>query len=180
MKTKDLTLCALMLALLAVFSQFAIPIGPIAITLQTFVVYLIGSLLTPRNAFITTLSYLILGLAGLPVFAGFKGGLQAILLPSFGFILAWIPATTIQAWFLAKTDSIVWSNVLNYILTYSIGLVYMGFIMSSGLENFMAISDILWIGLLPFIPGDIIKIVIATLIIKKLRDYRQKKSRPSL
>jgi len=169
-----------MLALLAIFSQFVIPIGPIAITLQTFIVYLIGSLLTPKNAFITTLSYLILGLVGVPVFAGFNGGFQSLLLPSFGFILSWIPAATLQAWFLNKsqtagTKTIVLSNIFNYVITYIGGLTYMSLMMSGGMGNFMELSEILWIGLLPFIPGDILKIFVATLFTKRLRGYIQKK-----
>jgi len=180
LKTRDLTLCAMMVALLAIFSQFVIPIGPVAITLQTFIVYLIGSLLTPKNAFITTLSYLILGLVGVPVFAGFNGGFQSLLLPSFGFILSWIPATTVQAWFLDKsqtvgTKKVVLSNLLNYVITYIGGLAYMSFIISGGTGSVMGFSEILWIGLLPFLPGDILKIFVATLFTKRLRGYIQNK-----
>ncbi|RFP39282.1 hypothetical protein DDJ69_32005, partial [Klebsiella oxytoca] len=79
MKAKDITLVGLLVAILIVCSQIAIPIGPVPITLQTFAVMLIGMIVKPKHAFYTTLLYLIIGVFGLPVFAGGLGGLQAVL-----------------------------------------------------------------------------------------------------
>lgn len=171
-----MTLSALMIALLAIFAQFSIPIGPVAVTLQTFVVFLIGALLTPKNAFLTTVLYLVLGLLGAPVFANFNGGLHSFLLPSFGFALSWVPATTLQALYLKRieevtTKQLVFSFIINFLMTYLIGLAYMAMIINVNTGNLMNIAEILWIGFLPFIPGDIMKIFVATLLVKRLRNY---------
>lgn len=176
MKTRNLTICAMMLALLIVFSQFNIPIGPVAITLQTFIIFLIGSLLSPRDAFITTSAYLLLGVMGVPIFTGFNGGLHSFMLPTFGFILSWIPAATLQAFYLEKlevvdTRHIISSMIINFVITYVIGLVYMAIVLSAGTGSIMKITEILWIGLIPFIPGDLLKIIVATMFAKRLRVY---------
>ena len=60
MKTRDITLMAVMLALLIICSQISIPMWPVAITLQTFAVLLIGMLLKPQEALIVTTFYMIL------------------------------------------------------------------------------------------------------------------------
>lgn len=104
MKAKDLTLTAILLALLIVLSQLSVPIGPIPITLQTLAVLFIGYFLSPRSTVIATFTYLVGGLVGLPIFSNFQGGLQSVLLPSFGFILSFIPAAFFQALYLRKKD----------------------------------------------------------------------------
>jgi biotin transport system substrate-specific component len=70
-------------------SSFLI-IGGVPITLQTFFAILAGLLLGKRNGAIAMLVYALIGLAGLPVFAGFSGGFDTILSPTFGFIVSFI------------------------------------------------------------------------------------------
>ncbi|MGB5946431.1 biotin transporter BioY, partial [Paenisporosarcina sp.] len=65
-------------------------IGGVPITLQTFFAILAGLLLGKRNGAIAMLVYALIGLAGLPVFANFSGGLDTIISPTFGFILSFI------------------------------------------------------------------------------------------
>lgn len=175
MKTKNITLIALLIALLSIFAQFSIPIGPVPITLQTFIVLLIGALLPPKDAFLTTTLYLIIGLFGLPVFAGFQGGPHAFLLPTFGFILSWIPATTFQALYLRKSmqtsKNYIISFIINYLVTYIIGLSYMSVILHNVMEMQLAIIDVLWIGFIPFIFGDFLKMSSALILVKRLKKY---------
>ena len=102
MKTKDLTLTAMATALLIVCSQFSIPIGTVPITLQTLVVLLIAFNLKPLHAVLATSLYAIMGLIGLPVFAGWSGGFSSLTTPSFGFIISFIVASFVASTYLSK------------------------------------------------------------------------------
>ena len=180
MKTKDMTLIAIMIGMLIICSQLAIPIGPIPITLQTLAVLMIGYLLTPKNAVLTIILYLLLGLIGFPIFANFSGGLQAILLPSFGFALAFIPATYLQTRYLknhniSQVKNLMIAGLINTAITYLIGLTYMAFILNIYLNSSLNFMGILWIGFIPFVPGDIIKVVLAILLAKRLLPIIYKK-----
>ncbi len=181
MKAKDITLTAILLALLIVLSQLAVPIGPVPITLQTLAVLLIGYFLSPRNATIATFAYLIGGLAGLPIFSGFQGGLQTVLLPSFGFILAFIPAAALQASYLnkytaTKMKHLVVSGMLNFSVTYMIGLAYMAFILNVYMGSHLTLTGILMAGFIPFIPGDLLKLAIGILLAKRLLPILEQKT----
>lgn len=176
MKTSDLTRVALLLSLLIISAQFSIPIGPIAISLQTFVVLIIGLILSTRQAVLTTVLYLVVGLIGLPVFTQAMGGPHSIILPSFGFILSFTPAV----WGMSKVrnmnsthqvNNYVIAVLLGNLIIYLVGIAYMAFILIVYLGNEMSFWKILSIGMLPFIPGDIIKSVLAISMAKRLNRY---------
>ncbi|MDR1062261.1 MAG: biotin transporter BioY [Clostridiales bacterium] len=82
-------------AVMAVLSQLSIPlpITPVPLTMSLFAVCLIATVLAPRLAVLSQAVYLLLGAAGLPVFAGFKGGVAALLGPTGGFLMAYVPMT---------------------------------------------------------------------------------------
>ena len=84
MKVRNMALCALFAALLAVCAWLAIPVGDTAFTMQTFGVLLTLGLLGGRWGSVSILLYLLLGLVGLPVFSGFQGGFGVLLgVPNF-------------------------------------------------------------------------------------------------
>ncbi len=176
MKTTDLTRIALMLALLVVSAQFSIPIGPIAISLQTLVVLIIGLVLPTKQAVLTTSLYVVIGLIGLPVFAQGMGGPQSVLLPSFGFILSFTPAV----WAMSKIRKMkpiagihpsIFALIVGNVIIYALGLLYMTFILTFYVGQDLNFGQILSIGMLPFIPGDIIKSIVAMSISKRLNAY---------
>lgn len=175
MKTKDMTRIAILIGLLIICSQLALPIGPVPITLQTLGALMIGYLLSPKNAVITTGLYLLMGLIGFPIFSNFIGGPQAILLPSFGFALAFLPATYLQAKYLEKYSNLWLAGCINVVITYLIGLGYMGFILNVYLGSGLDFMGLLFIGFIPFIPGDITKIVVAVVLAKRLFPIISKK-----
>jgi biotin transport system substrate-specific component len=83
-------------AVMAVLSQLSIPLPtPVPLTMSLFAVFLIATALAPRLAVLAQAAYLMLGAAGLPVFAGFKGGIAALLGPTGGFLMAYVPMTLI-------------------------------------------------------------------------------------
>ena len=81
-----MVLCSLLAALTAICAWIAIPLPGISFTMQTFAVLLTLGLLGGRWGSISILLYLLLGIVGLPVFSGFRGGAAALLDPTGGFI----------------------------------------------------------------------------------------------
>lgn len=95
---RDLALIAVFAALIAALSiTVAIPFpgSPVPVTLQTLGIMLAPSLLGWKRGSLAVATFIALGLAGLPLFAGGKGGLSALALPSSGFIVSWIPAALV-------------------------------------------------------------------------------------
>ncbi|KGP71773.1 biotin transporter BioY [Pontibacillus yanchengensis] len=91
----DLTMGSLFVAMMAVGANITsiapfMVIGGVPITLQTFFAILAGLLLGSRLGAFSMLTYMLLGLAGAPIFAQFKGGAAALLTPTFGFIVSFI------------------------------------------------------------------------------------------
>ena len=74
MKTKDLTLIAVMAALICVAGPLSVAVGPIPISLCSFAVYLAGAILGWKRGALAVIVYLLIGLTGVPVFSGFSGG----------------------------------------------------------------------------------------------------------
>lgn len=92
MSTRNIILCGLFSALMAVGANVApfLTIGGVPITLQLLFAIMAGGLLGSRLGAISMATYLFIGLAGAPVFAGFKGGIGSVLSPTFGFIISFI------------------------------------------------------------------------------------------
>ena len=89
MKTRDLTGCALSAALIAICSWISIP-AALPFTMQTFAIFLTAGIFGGKKAFLSMLLYLLLGMIGLPVFAGFKGGIGVILGTTGGYIFGFL------------------------------------------------------------------------------------------
>ncbi|MDR0500675.1 MAG: biotin transporter BioY [Coriobacteriales bacterium] len=94
-KTQSVVLCGLCIALLAVGAFISVPLGPVPFTLQTMMLVIILNILSPREGVIATGGYLLLGAIGLPLGAGFKGGLAWILGPTGGFLLGFLLAAIV-------------------------------------------------------------------------------------
>ncbi|MBO6308102.1 MAG: biotin transporter BioY, partial [Oribacterium sp.] len=86
---------ALMAAVLCISAPFAINIGPIPISLATFVIYISIFVLGVKSAAISTFLYLVLGMIGLPVFSEFQGGIGKLLGPTGGYLIGYIPMVLI-------------------------------------------------------------------------------------
>ena len=88
---REITYVSLSVAIMAVLSQIAIPIGAVPLTVQTFVIALIGYFLGAKNGVVAVAVYILLGLVGVPVFASFQGGFQVLIGYTGGFILGYLP-----------------------------------------------------------------------------------------
>lgn len=100
---KRIILAAMFAAVIAVLSQFAIPIGPIPMTMQTFAIGLVVTLLGTRTGTYAVCVYLLLGLIGLPVFAGGAAGVGVLFGPTGGYLIGFIFTALATGFIIEKT-----------------------------------------------------------------------------
>lgn len=172
LSTKEITLVSLFTALTAVGAFLSIPIGEVPITLQTLFVILSGLILGPKLAALSQIVYLVLGLIGLPIFTGFTGGIQSVMKPSFGFIIGFIFAAYIVgkiADFGEEISSIkIWiASLAGTIVVYLFGLPYMYYILNMVMAKGLSFNAIMNMGCILFLPGDILKLIVASLVATK-------------
>lgn len=89
-KTGNLIVTALMAATLGVLSQIILPVGPVPFSMATFALVFIGAMLPPAQAAASVGVYLLLGAVGLPVFAGFRGGLPILVSSTGGYLTGYV------------------------------------------------------------------------------------------
>lgn len=172
MKTKDISISALCLALLVLCAKITIPFGFIPITLQTLAVFLCGLLLERKQILLCFSAYLLAGLCGLPVFAN-GGGPAYLLQPSFGFLLSfplaalWI--STLRSQFQDSLAKMMLISLSALILIYSIGAIYMFFIFHQVLLLDKGFIEVLQLGVLPFILNDAASALLACLVAQRLQ-----------
>ncbi|MBE6013634.1 MAG: biotin transporter BioY [Lachnospiraceae bacterium] len=181
-KLRVLTRSALMASIFIIFAQirFPLPFTPVPITLQTLGIILCASLLRPKESLYPVILYILMGAIGLPVFAGGNSGPAYLLGPTGGFIISWIPSVFIMSFITEKalTSKYASKNIYAYIIyllsiviftlmVYFIGIIW--FMASTGSNLMASISACM----LPFIPGDIIKGLIALIAFPYIRNIRQ-------
>lgn len=151
-------LTALFTALIAAGTFIKIPMIPVSMTLQTLFVFLTGLLLPPGHAFLSVLVFIILGLIGLPIFTS-GGGIGALLSPTGGFILGFAVAAFTGAMMARRKHGSFMYNILVCLvmeaLTYLIGLPWLKIYLSTSW------AKALTVGLVPFLIGDAVKILVA-------------------
>ncbi|MCB2292202.1 biotin transporter BioY [Clostridium algoriphilum] len=171
LSTRDLIITALFTALTAVGGIISIPLGPVPITLQSLFVILSGLILGAKLGALSQITYVILGLIGLPVLAGGSGGLGSVVSPTFGFLMGYIVAAYVIGKLTEKNKSlskIIYSVILGSLGIYVIGVPYFYFIFTNYLGKSINFYAALKFACLPFIPGDVIKAIIAIILAKKL------------
>jgi biotin transport system substrate-specific component len=165
---------SLMAALTAAGAYIAIPIGPVPIVLQNLFVMLAGLLLGRRWGLISVSVYLVAGAVGLPVFAEGTGGLGKFIGPTGGYLVGFAAAAFLIGAISEKGRGKVVVDVLAMIagslVIYLFGVAWLKVVTGMGLAK--AVS----IGMLPFLPGDAVKIVAALPIAKTLRPIITEKS----
>ena len=161
---RDLTKMALCIAFCCVsaFISFPLPFTPGLVTALTIALTVTALVLPPKLTFITVASYVFLGAVGLPVFPGGTGGLGRILGPTGGFYLGWPFVCWIES--LIKGRDICFRRYAAVAVLAGVPLTYVG-----GLISMMLVMQVdLWQGLImavfPFIPGDIMKALLAAFI----------------
>ena len=161
LSTKEICFIGLFTALTAAMAQISIPMPlGVPMTMQTFAISIAGMILGARNGFMSILIYVLLGAAGVPVFANFSGGLGIVLGPTGGFILTF----PIMAWMIGLGAQK--RNKLSVILGLSAGTIfnYIGGILMFSLVTGKDLPTSFAACVLPFIPTAVIKAAAAGLI----------------
>ena len=167
---RDLVLTALFAALVAVGAFIRIPAGDLSFTMQLFFVFLSGILLGPKYGALCVVVYLLLGLCGVPVFTS-GGGIGSLLSPSFGFIIGFILTALITGLIAGKSSSLprlILGCVLGNLAAYVIGIPYMMLILNVYMGKAMGLWALILAYMLPYLPFDALKIVLAVIIAKPL------------
>ena len=168
---KEAALAALFAALTAVGAQIRIPFPLVPLTLQTPFVLAAGLLLGPRGGTLSMTLYLLMGLFGLPVFAG-AGGPQVILMPTFGFLLGFIACAGVAGWIAQGGEGGFPSlgRTLAACLGGTGALYLLGLLGLYGNLNLVAGKAVSWgqviqMGMVPFLLGDGLKILGTSLLV---------------
>ena len=164
-KTFALILCALFAALSAILSQIMIPIGPVPVTFTHVSIFIAAGLLGVKYGTLSQVVFVLLGAMGVPVFAGFTGGMGIVVGPTGGFIIGYIGCAFVTALIISRfgtsIKALIPAMCAGWVVTYSMGIPWL--MHYTGL-NFTAAA----LSCVPFIPGDLVKTVLSVIIVNRL------------
>lgn len=161
-KAYQMVSIALMAALLCILGPLSIPIGLIPIAFTNLAIYISLYVLGGKKGTLSTIIYLLVGLAGLPVFSGFSGGPAKLLGPTGGYLIGYIFMALIAGYFIDhsynKKSLAILGMIIGTGILYIIGTLWLAY------QANITISAALAAGVIPFIPGDLAKILISAYI----------------
>jgi biotin transport system substrate-specific component len=168
LSVKGMVYASLFGALTAVGAFIIIPLPLVPITAQTFFLNTAAILLGGPLAAASQLIYVLLGIVGIPVFAGGKAGIGVLFGPTGGYLLGYIVAAFVTGVIAGAKKS---AGIFWYIFAMFIGMIIIYCVGSAQLALVakLSFSKTIAVGVLPFIPGDIIKILLAAVISTRLR-----------
>ena len=151
--------------LIALSAQIAVPLpfSPVPVTGQTLAVLLVGALLGSRRGSLAVLVYIAQGMAGLPVFAGGAAGPARLLGPTGGYLVGFVAAAYLvgllaeRGWD-RRVSTTAAAMALGNVVIYAVGALWLAVFVAGLVPALTA-------GVMPFIPGDLVKIAIAALLL---------------
>ncbi|MBQ2800306.1 MAG: biotin transporter BioY [Lachnospiraceae bacterium] len=169
-KTLDMVYVAMCAVMIAVCSWISIPML-VPVTLQTFGVFLTVGVLGGKRGSLAVLTYLLLGTVGIPVFSGFTGGIGSLLGSTGGYIIGFLFAALVM-WgmeqFLGKKRWVlILSMVLGLLVCYVFGTIWFIVVYTNNTGEVAVWTALGWC-VFPYIIPDILKIVVALTVCKKL------------
>ena len=157
--TKALALIAVMTAVTCVLAPLSLPIGPVPISLTNLAIYFAIYILGTKRATISYVVYLVIGLVGVPVFSGFTGGPGKLFGPTGGYLIGFIFMALVAGIFIDKFEKKFLYSMLGMILgtvvCYALGTIWLAY------QAQLDFKAALFAGVIPFIPGDLIKMIVA-------------------
>ena len=171
----DMVLIAISAALITVCSWISIPLGPVPFTLQTMGILAVMLTCGGRRGTIAILVYLAMGACGLPVFAGFKGGIASLAGPTGGFLIGFIIAalvfwlleklifgklmnSTVKTWIFGALNSLIFEIVL-----YTVGVIWFMTVYAAQTGP-VGLGTVMTMCVIPFIIPDAVKLIAAVVI----------------
>ena len=156
--------------LLTISAKVQVPFWPVPMTMQTFVIFLIGMTYSIRLSFATVAMYLFEGAVGLPVFAS-GGGITYLTGPTAGYLYGMLFASVVISYLanlgFSKTYfKATFSLFVGAIIIFAFGIIYLG--------SIIGFEKAIFAGLLPFIPSEIFKIALAVTLIPTIQKVIKK------
>ncbi len=169
---KNLTITAMMTAILCVLAPFYIPIGDVPITAATLVIYIAAVLLGTKRSIICVILYILIGMVGIPVFSGWKSGFAVIAGPTGGYLIGYIfialctgLSQKIGRGKIPKIPMLLLGMLLGTLICYTLGTTWLA------LQLSLSFEAALWAGVIPFLLGDIIKFIVTVVIAIPVRRH---------
>jgi hypothetical protein len=158
-----MAIIALMTAVLCILAPISIPvfISPVPISLGVLAVYLTAYVLSPLDATISVIIFILLGTFGLPVFSGYSGGLSKLVGPTGGYIIGFLFTVYISSLFIHMKKGIIFDvigMITGLALCYILGTIWFSYQQGKGF-----IASLL-LCVVPFLIGDAIKIIVAVIL----------------
>lgn len=167
---RRLTLCAMLAAVLCALSPIALPIGPIPISLGLLGVLLAAVFLPPSTAIASVAIFLALGACGLPVFGNGMGGATALVGPTGGYLWAYLLVCPLVSWLSGKASRLLecfLACLTGVALCYLCGTLQFILVTQTPLQSAITLA------VLPFLPFDILKALLASYLGTKLKERIQ-------
>lgn len=170
-KIRQMAMTAVVAALLCIVAPVSVPVGVVPISLTMLVIFWGIYALGMWKAVASYLVYMGIGLVGLPVFSGFQGGLARLLGPTGGYLIGFIFLALISGFFIDRFDR--WyihfvGMLLGTAVCYGFGTLWLAY------QAEATFLEALAIGVIPFVPGDTLKIIAALIVGPRLRRHLKK------
>lgn len=169
-KLKIMVETALITAIICVVAPFSIPLpfSPVPISFAMLAIYLGAYALDVLPGIASVLLYILIGLVGLPVFSNFKSGVGVIVGPTGGYIVGYIFIALFAGLFINKFEKKIWLHAIGIALglaiCYLLGTVWFLHILPE-----QTIKSALMLCVIPYLPADVVKIIIALIVGPKIR-----------
>lgn len=166
-KVYQMTIIGVMAAVICILGPLSIPIGVVPISFTNLAIYLALYTLGIKKGTISYLIYMLIGFVGVPVFSGFTGGPSKLLGPTGGYIIGFIFMALIAGFFIDKFFDKWYLCFLGMVfgtaICYAFGTAWLSY------QAHLPANAALAVGVIPFIPGDLTKILIAAFVGPQIR-----------
>lgn len=172
-KTTNLILCSLFTALIAVGAFIKVPVPVVPFTLQFLFTTLAGLLLGSKKGAISVVAYMILGLAGLPIFSE-GGGFWYVIKPSFGYIIGFCIGTYVTGLIAERMKEktvprYMLANFVGLLIVYAVGMIYYYIICNYVIDRPIALGPLFLYCFVLAVPGDICLCILAAALVKRVK-----------
>lgn len=165
---KQIASIGVMAAAICLLAPLSIPIGPVPISLTNLVIYFSLYILGMKKGTLSYLVYLLIGMVGLPVFSGFTSGPGKLFGPTGGYLIGFIPMAILAGILIDRyTDKkliCLLGMIAGTAICYAFGTIWLAY------QAQMDFAAAIWAGVIPFIPADLLKMILAMLIGPQVRE----------
>lgn len=165
--TRQLAVIGVMTAVTCILAPFSLPIGAVPISLTNLAIYFSLYVLGTKYGCVSYLVYLLIGFIGVPVFSGFTSGPGKLLGPTGGYLIGFIPMALVAGIlidkFFSKRIVCLLGMIGGTIIAYAFGTLWLAY--QAGMDWKAALMA----GVIPFVPGDLAKMVLAMIAGPQIR-----------